>query len=302
MPDDPNLHLNTSSNGSVSPVQKKRLDCPLCGGKDDAVISPGHTQALVTHCFKCDAPGKEILAALGLGPVQKPPSLPPLPKQRGDTPQKRRERLEQVLSGCKPITKGTPPWLYLERRGCLPDEHEGIPPVLLYHPHLPYYDGRQIISHNPAIIAKLEDLEYNLISLHRIYLTPDGKKAPVPTPKKLMASAAEGAAVRAAIQLDEPGCMALCIAEGIETALWLRKRSKWPFWACYCADAMRQVQIPRGVSCVYIYPDHKPQEQKAAMAGAMRLKGEGFRVKVMSPPNGQDWDDQAMEGASNAGI
>jgi putative DNA primase/helicase len=195
--------------------------------------------------------------------------------------------------------KSPPKGRYLERRGCLPDEVEGIPPCLLYHPRLPYHDNGQLLSHNPTLIAKLEDIHHNLVTIQRIYLTPDGKKAYGKASKKLMETPIEGTASRAAIQLDEPGCMTLAIAEGLETTLWLRKRSPWPFWACYCADAMCQVQAPCGVREILIFPDAGRAGQTAAYDAAVRLTRKDFAVRIIAPDNEMDWDDMPHEGDDN---
>jgi hypothetical protein len=299
-----NTFSNAYSKDSIgflnqSIAKKIRRDCPLCGGDNTLSATKGYKQDFVAKCFsaKCTATGPELLAAIGIGPTRSSPyqPLPSIRKSPSDIPERRRERIEQVLKECRPIMKGTPPWLYLDRRGCLPNEQEGIPPCLLYHPCLPYYDNGKLLSHNPSMVAKLENIHHDLVNIQRFYLTHDGRKAYGKSSKKLMTTPIEGASKHAAIQLDEPGCMTLAIAEGLETALWLRKRSKWPFWACYSADAMREIQIPHGIQDVLIFPDSKPQERRAAMSGAMRLIGEGFKVKVMPPPSGKDWDDQAIE-------
>jgi hypothetical protein len=276
-------------------TKKVRLDCALCGGDDTLSVGPGHKHPVIAFCFKCRAPGNALLAALGIGPAPLSRSLlSPLPKQTSDTPDRRKQRLDRILSGCKRITRGSPPWLYLDHRGCLPDESEGIPPCLLYHPSLAYYDDGKLISRHPALVSKLEDIQHNLITLHLIYLTPDGCKAsvpnPKPNPKKLMPPIIAGTAMRGAIQLDEPGNV-LGIAEGLETSLWLRKQSIWPFWACYCASAMRQVQIPWGVREVLIFPDTNKVGRQAAKDAADRLVSERFKVVIMPPPASCDWDD-----------
>jgi putative DNA primase/helicase len=145
------------------------------------------------------------------------------------------------------------------------------------------------------MIAKLEDIHNDLVNIQRFYLTPDGQKAYGEKSKKLMATPIEGTSNRAAIQLDEPGTV-LCIAEGVETSLWLRKRSQWPFWACYCADAMSQVEISSGTKNVYIFPDANNTGKHAAQCAAERLVKQGFRVKIMPPPGPKDWDDMKAEG------
>lgn len=56
-----------------------------------------------------------------------------------------------------------------------------------FHPALPFYDkdGKKTGEH-PAIVCAIRDEEGQLVTLHRIYLSPKGGKARVAEPKKMM--------------------------------------------------------------------------------------------------------------------
>jgi putative DNA primase/helicase len=127
--------------------------------------------------------------------------------------------------------------------------------------------------------------------LHRTYLTPDGHKAPVPTPKKLMSPALPGATRGAAIRLLPAGAT-LAVSEGIETALAVHLGTGLPVWATICAQGMAALVVPDTVRLVVIGADHDAPGLQAAKALARRMLAEGRRVKIVTPDTpGADWAD-----------
>ncbi|HYN78753.1 MAG TPA: primase-helicase zinc-binding domain-containing protein, partial [Lamprocystis sp. (in: g-proteobacteria)] len=107
--------------------------------------------------------------------------------------------------------KALPLRRYLLRRGI---DAEPDPRVVRLHPGLGYYQDRRRIGTYPAIIARVTGAQGEPVSLHRIYLTPDGRKAQVESPKKMMVPM--GPVVGGAIRLYPAGTT-LGITEGIET-------------------------------------------------------------------------------------
>jgi putative DNA primase/helicase len=167
--------------------------------------------------------------------------------------------------------------------------------TLRYHPSLPYRheDGR--FSHHPAMVARVDDPHGELATLHRTYLVYDGKKAEVPTPKKLMPPAVAGATNGGAIRLYAP-TETLAVAEGIETALAVRLATGLPVWSTLSAGGMARLIVPNDVRLVVICADHDPAGLDAAKALARRLLAEGRRVKIITPDTpGADWADMAAE-------
>lgn len=119
-------------------------------------------------------------------------------------------------------------------RGTLPLEHAAAEPLRRYlanrglrslpraavrfHPSLRYYDEDRVLQGTfPGMVARVYDPGGKLVTLHRTYLTPDGRKADVVSPKKLMTHPGPFTP-GAAIQLGTAGPL-LGVAEGIETAL-----------------------------------------------------------------------------------
>jgi hypothetical protein len=81
------------------------------------------------------------------------------------------------------------------------------------------------------------------VTVHRTYLTADGRKAPVAEPKKLMGYPGDGL-VGGAIRLFAPGAT-LGVAEGIETALAVHLRTGMPVWSAVSAGCSRAWSRPR---------------------------------------------------------
>ena len=98
-------------------------------------------------------------------------------------------------------------------------------------------------SFHPAMIAMVTGPDGTPSTLHRTYLTDDGRKAAVREPRLLMPGIiAKGAAIRLA-----PAGDALGIAEGIETALSASALFGVPCWAAVkCRDARCVAAAPRG--------------------------------------------------------
>ena len=59
---------------------------------------------------------------------------------------------------------------------------------LRVHPCLPYWDteSERYLGRFPALLSVVQDVTDRAVTLHRIYLTEDGNKAPVIKPKKMM--------------------------------------------------------------------------------------------------------------------
>ena len=206
--------------------------------------------------------------------------------------------IEAVLAESVPISHeiAEPARLYLRSRGIL--NPNGIC-GLLYHPHLQYRRVDGTYDTFPAMIAKVR-LGNDVVSLHRTYLTQDGHKAPVASPKKLMSPVHPGATTGAAIRLFPPPYIELALTEGIETGLAYQNFIEVPTWAALSANGLKNIQVPETVRHVLICGDndHSGVGQEAAEVCAYRLRKEGRHVEILIPPGpipeGQkslDWAD-----------
>lgn len=130
-----------------------------------------------------------------------------------------------------------------------------------------------------------------IITLHRTYLTRDGRKAHVPSPKILMACYLPGSMKGAAIRLY-PATEILALTEGIETALAVRRCTGLPVWATVSASGLSKVQLPDAVKTVIICADHDKPGIDGGKKLADRLLREGRAVKLIYPDTpGADWAD-----------
>jgi len=220
---------------------------------------------------------------------------PPPPRPKVD-PAVAYRRIREVWTASLPIA-GTPAQHYLQNRGIWLNN---IPSTLRAHPGLPYVHGkeRSFFGRFPCLLAPVRNVRRELVTLHRIFVSEDGQKAPVPDPKKMMSQCRELSG--AAIQLFEAEGDTLGVAEGIETALAAHAISQMPVWSTISAVLMEQLEVPPHIKRVVIWADRDTSERgiQAASVLAERLEKKGIHVEVYLPPvmlsdgvKGVDWLD-----------
>lgn len=198
------------------------------------------------------------------------------------------QRIARMWAQCEPVTTGDPCALYLMRRGF--HELRTLPEVLRYHPAMPYWDDGEKLGTFPALVAPIVAPDGRMLALHRTYLTDDGRKAAVPSPKKLSATA--GLLTGGCIPLHDPAQDCVGIAEGIETALAAWCASGVPTVAAYCAGNLAAWQWPASVRRIVIFADADKAGREAADTLRARAKAEGMRVDMLTPSDpGSDWCD-----------
>lgn len=223
-------------------------------------------------------------------PVRKLPAFKP-----ALDPAEAYKRIAQVWRASHSID-GTPAEKYLLKRGIW---RSNFASVLRFHPGLSYIHGKEKRNYGkfPCLLAPIKTSSGKLVSIHRIFLTEDGDKAPVPSPKKMMSAQSDirGAAIRLF-----PASEVLGVAEGIETALAAHAVSRMPVWSCISAVLMELVDIPDCVKTVVIWADldRSGRGAEAAERLADRLEAQGKQVQVCLPQGplppaakGIDWLD-----------
>jgi len=177
------------------------------------------------------------------------------------------------------------------------------PPIIGFVEKEHYFDketGTRVVL--PAILAPLQDVNGEAVSILRTYLDPDGNgKANVSTPKKLTTAVRPGATKGAAIRLRDVENGILGLAEGIETAEAAFQATGVATWATVSAGGMANFEVPEseGVSRVVIFADNDASGvgQRSADTLARRLVAQGFEVSLLLPlVEDTDWNDVLAEG------
>jgi hypothetical protein len=264
--------------------------CPVCQperrkGQDALTLADGATGRLVLHCKKSACGFLDILAAAGLRSGDyAPPDPVTLARREAEARAeavKRAEQARRLWREALPI-EGTPAARYLREARGIPLER--LPAVLRFHPecwHGP--TGR----HWPAMVAAVQGA--GLPAVHRTWLRPDGSgKAPI-EPAKAMLGATAGGAVKLC---DGPS--RLVVGEGIESTLSLLcglLDGPATAWAAVSASGLRGLHLPSQPGRLTIACDGDTPGRDAAHALAERAHALGWRVGILDPGTGGDWND-----------
>ena len=152
---------------------------------------------------------------------------------------------------------------YLKNRGIT------VKPEVRYVERLEHFDGARTV--HPAMIACVQSSDGKKIAIHRTYLTPDGRKANLGTPKKLTQTLSSIAG--AAIRLFQHGKI-LGVAEGIETACAATQLFGIPTWSAISANGIKTFEPPSDVERLIIFADNDANQvgQKSAYELAARVR------------------------------
>lgn len=278
--------------------------CPAHDNRRTPALSlaDGKAGRLLVHCFAgCD--GRSVLAAIhrlaGCG-------SPPLHRGRSNSASPTEHFAEVPRTNTAGQSRARHLWArgiaitgtlaedYLRSRairGALPDS-------LRYLPACWHADsGRSM----PALLASVT-VDDKQTSVLRTYLDIDGNKARVPVFRKLLGSP-DGGAVHI---VDGSG--PLVLAEGVETALSLRDELGEGFavWATAGTSGMKRLRLPDDASPhngeLIIAFDDDLAGRSAADGLAGRAHAQGWRVKLLAPPDIGDWNDLAKARASPKAV
>ncbi|KMO20641.1 DUF7146 domain-containing protein [Methylobacterium platani] len=270
----------------------KQGPCPLCNGRtrfrfDDL---EGRGTWICNHCGPGDGPTLAI-RVLGISfreVAERVDALigtvPARPVRAKRSPDDCRERLNRLWRSSKPVQPGDPVARYLARRVGLAT----VPACLRTVRRLRYQD--ETPSWHPAMLAMVTGPDGAPATIHRTYLTEDGRKAPVEDPRRMMPGTIPAGA---AIRLFDPGPV-LGIAEGIETACAAASLFGIPCWAAINSTLLAKWEPPLNVDQVVIFGDTDAAYagQAAAYALAHRLSRTFSSVRVEMPREvGRDWCD-----------
>lgn len=271
----------------------KHCPCPMCGGKDRFRFDDKEGRGTY-FCSGCGA-GDGVQLAMGITGLSfrdvaaeveriagtvRPSTIKP-----GRSDDDKLAALRRAFRESRPIERGDEACRYLAGRGL---RLYDLPENVRTHPGMQYRDGGAVVGTFPAMLATVTDAAGRAVSMHRTYIQ-DGRKAPVPAPKKLMQGLPlAGAAIRLT-----PVSRTLGVAEGIETALACLQQFDVPTWACVSAGVLEAFEPPAGVEHVIVFGDHDDNftGQAAAYRLAHRLARKAIEVEVCIPPAPGDWLD-----------
>jgi len=270
----------------------KHVPCPIHGGKDGfrlfkdfeatgggicntcGEFTDGYALLQWLNSWDFSSTLKAVSGYLNVHPANTPNQKRSIPSKPVQTINLNNlHKITATLNSCQrmnwPLAK------YLKSRG-LGALQGHVPKDILAIDQLPYWEqvnGTYInLGDYPAMIGVIRNLAGDVVTLHRTYLKPTGRKANVANPKKLMPPPESGASTGCAIQLFEP-TEDLAITEGIETALAVHLSTGLPVWAAISSTMLEQIQIPDSVKNVFIMADQDRSGVglKAAVALAKRI-------------------------------
>jgi len=286
--------------------------CNTCGAKPDGF-------ALLMWLRNWDFPAALAAVDGALGGVNPPCVVPapavakPKPPRKGPTDEEIRQRLRKTWAASTHwwVPTAKPLRDYLANRGldpCVLSETGGS---IRFHPGLPCHNEEGGYEGTfPAMVGLVRDRGGRPITLHRTWLTHDGRKAPVQAAKKMMPIPSDRLVLGGAIRLGLPESSPTAdIAEGVETALAVIQATGLPFWSSVSASLLGGFTPPEGTRQVRVWCDRDRKgvgEEAAAKLGA-RLLPAGIRTEILLPPEamlggrkGVDWLDFLNEAGAGA--
>ena len=161
-----------------------------------------------------------------------------------------------------------------------------MPPSLLWHRSVPYYDEGDLVGRYPAMIAPIRQGS-KVIAFHVTYLE-NGRKAVLNSARKVIGGRCNGGAVH----LYPPG-KTLGVAEGIETAIAAHELFGVPVWSTLNTSLMKNFTPPEGVEKLIIFADHDANYagHAAAYVLAHKMSRLGTTCEVRMPDQVGDWND-----------
>ncbi len=285
--------------GSIQGETGKSLGVHLTGAKagvwsDFSSGENGDLLDLIQACLGLDKGGAVQWAKdyLGIGDGTCIPHHPTPPRpQHSETPRQdnpNRPLALEIWHASQPA-ENTLAQDYLRGRGITVP----IPASVRYHPGLKHADTGLDL---PCLVAAACDVDRKITAIQRIFLTHDGRRAPLNRPKMAL-GALRGSAVRLAPTVDR-----VWLTEGIEDGLAVVQMMGEPAWAVLGTSGFKNVELPENIKQVILAPDGDEAGQAVIREVANRLAGQGREVRAAKLPPGRDWCDVLDDFEERAGI
>jgi putative DNA primase/helicase len=264
-----------------------RCVCPVHGsrtGRSLTLALRDNARCLALHCH-AGCSRDDIIAELrrlGLivGRVEHRSLLAAARNDAADDDARRIELARRIWTAAGDV-RGTPVERYLAGRGITVP----VPLSLRWAPSCRHPSGFFV----PAMVAKVVNVDGELIGLHRTFLRPNGSGKADIEPQKAMLGRVAGGSVRLG-----PAAETLLVGEGIENCLSVMQATGLPCWSSLSASGLAALVLPSIVHEIGIVSDHDGNcaGQRAAGVAARRWRGEWRRVSVwISPHVGTDAND-----------
>jgi putative DNA primase/helicase len=198
----------------------------------------------------------------------------------------KRKHVEKIVSECLSI-HGTYAEAYLRNRGLQPP----YSPDILFHPWL-YHVASE--SHWPALVGIIRSTAGEVRGVHRIYVTPQGTKAPI-TPAKVMLGIGENAIRGSSVRLTPFVDDTLATCEGIETGYAVRSLG-WPgaIWAGLSTSGIVNLEVPCSVRKLVIFRDAGEPGRIAAVNKALAEEQRGIECVIVAPQGDDDFNKDLL--------
>jgi len=282
----PNLALTTKS--QLRYGSKGSLAVEIAGPRagrwyDHEVGIGGDGLELIKHYKSVHDAEARRWARDWLGDIQHRPA--PLTTQVPRTVD-RKTSLAKIVASSKGI-EASPAEAYLRNRGIT-----ATPPATIRF-------RRFAAGQHGALVALATDEAGDVLAVQQVYLTEDGRKAPVDVVKRTN-KAVDGWSDRAAVRL--PGVEPLILCEGVENALSIWQATGQETWACLGISNIARAPVPAGKPVMIAGDgdalDSKANHQRQSAITALRTRGHD--VAVADPPAGSDFNDVLRAGGEEA--
>ena len=208
-------------------------------------------------------------------------------KAAGGEDPARAAKVAAIVGECSdPAT--TPAELYLRNRGITAAP---LPPSLRYRPNA---HGRY-----GALVALATDASGTVNAVQQIYVTDDGRKAPVKVQKRTN-KARDDWSDTSAVRL--PGKPPIILCEGVENALSVWQATGQESWACLGIANIARAPVSEGAAVIVARDGDAPgSKAEIQLRHAVTiLRQRGCQVAVAEPPTGKDFNDVLVEGGEDA--
>lgn len=251
-----------------------RGNCPICG-KNSLSVTEGRAGINATCHYGCDR--DDLREALGAGNLS--PRDPETDQREAAAREAATEAAAKIWNGGDPVTNDDPAGRYLTARHLAAAIAN---PALRYRRDTTHPTGARW----PAMICRIDNAAGDLVAVHRVYLTTEGRKAPL-DPAKAAKGPIWGGAIRFASGPE------IVVAEGPETALAAGLIFSLPAWSAINAGNLgKGLILPPQVKRVVVAADNDKPGIEAAEAAARRWKAEGRAVRITLPDKpGDDFAD-----------